>query len=125
MSFIGNYSPVTLTPGDPSNLYMGTATEGNETYSTLYYPKTNKTMNSFRAYFHVDLSNTSGPTESKEIRAFNLHFEDEEVLTEVKAVRDVHEVNGDTWYTSFGMKLEEKPSVPGVYIYNGRKVMIQ
>ena len=125
VSFIGNYNPVTLTAGDPSNLYMGTATESNETYSTLYYPKTNKTMNAFRAYFHVDLSNTSESTEPNKIRAFNLHFEDEEVLTEVKAVRDVHEVNGDTWYTSFGMKLEGKPSVPGVYIYNGRKVMIQ
>ncbi len=133
VSFIGNYSPVTLLGGDQSNLYMGTGidnkgtedTSDDETYSTLYYPSKNKTIYSCRAYFHVDLSNTSESTEPNEIRAFNLHFEDEEVLTEVKAVRDVHEVNGDTWYTSFGMKLEEKPSVPGVYIYNGRKVMIQ
>lgn len=125
IQFIGNYNPVILTGGNPSNLYLGTAIEGDEKYSTLYYPQTNKTMYSCRAYFHVDLSNTSESTEPNEIRAFNLHFEDEEGLTEVKAVRDVHEVNGDTWYTSFGMKLEEKPSVPGVYIYNGRKVMIQ
>lgn len=128
VSFIGKYSPVTLSGGDPSNLYLGTGiddkgtedTSDDVTYSTLYYPKTNKTMYSFRAYFHVDFSDPEA-----HIRAFNLHFEDEEGLTEVKAVRDVHEVNGDTWYTSFGMKLEEKPSVPGVYIYNGRKVMIQ
>lgn len=128
VSFIGNYSPVTLLGGDQSNLYMGTGidnkgtedTSDDETYSTLYYPSNDKPIYSCRAYFHVVFSDPEA-----NIRAFNLHFEDEEVLTEVKAVRDVHEVNGDTWYTSFGMKLEEKPSVPGVYIYNGRKVMIQ
>ncbi len=116
VSFIGNYSPVTLSGGDQSNLYLGTGTA----YSTLYYPSNDKPIYSCRAYFHVDFSDPEA-----NIRAFNLHFEDEEVLTEVKAVRDVHEVNGDTWYTLYGVKLEEKPSVPGVYIYNGRKVMIQ
>ena len=119
--FIGNYNPVILTGGDQSNLYLGTGTEVNETYSTLYYPSNDKHIYSFRAYFHVDLS----APETANIRAFNLHFEDEEGLTEVKVVRDVHEVNGDSWYTLYGMKLEGKPSVSGVYIYKGRKVMIQ
>ena len=121
VSFIGNYSPVTLSGGDQSNLYLGTGTEGNETYSTLYYPSNDKRIYSCRAYFHVDFPEAPNPNELH----IRVYFEDEEGLTEVKAVRDVHEVNGDTWYTSFGMKLEEKPSVPGVYIYNGRKVMIQ
>ena len=31
----------------------------------------------------------------------------------------------DAWYTLNGMKLESKPTEKGVYIYNGRKVVIK
>ena len=33
--------------------------------------------------------------------------------------------NADGWYTIDGRKLSDKPTVKGLYIYNGRKVMIQ
>ena len=34
-------------------------------------------------------------------------------------------VNSDEWYTLSGVKLEGKPTVKGVYIYNGKKVAIK
>ena len=52
VQFIGNYNPVPLTGGDKSNLYMGA---GN----TLYWPSEDRTLNAFRAYFHVNLSGVS------------------------------------------------------------------
>lgn len=43
-SFIGTFSPATLTGGNKSVLYMGSD-------NNLYYPAANRTMNAFRAYF--------------------------------------------------------------------------
>ena len=75
--FIGTFSPVELTIGDKSNLFLATNSENK---STLFYPTGGNNgdtdnpkyfVKSCRAYFHVDLSNTSG------VRAFSLHFDDD------------------------------------------------
>jgi hypothetical protein len=45
---------------------------------------------------------------------------------EPTAIED-HELNelSDTWYTINGVKLEGKPTEKGIYLYNGRKVVIK
>ena len=35
------------------------------------------------------------------------------------------ELRGETWYTLDGRKLQEKPTTKGVYIQNGRKVVVK
>ena len=113
VSFIGNFDPVTLTGGDKSNLYMGS---GNQ----LYYPSETRTMNSFRAYFHVDLSNDNGGQAN--VRAFVLNFGGNDETTGIIDVRrNMEDVRSDGWYDLQGRKLSGKPSHAGVYIYNGKK----
>ena len=60
VSFIGNYSPKTLTGGDASNLYLGS---GNQ----LYWPSSDRTMNAFRGYFHVYLDE-NGESQARSIK---------------------------------------------------------
>ena len=66
VTFTGTYSPVALTPGDKSNLFLG------ET-NTLYYPNSANNaddiyyVNAFRAYFHISDASTN-------VRAFVLGF---------------------------------------------------
>ena len=53
----------------------------------------------------------------------NLHFLIH--LSGVKEVKEVKEVKDNTWYTLDGRKLDEKPTKKGLYIHEGRKVVIK
>ena len=110
VEFIGNYSPKTLEAGE-GIYYLGS---GNK----LYTPSSERTMNSFRACFHVDLST------AQNIKRITLNFGDE-TITEVIEVRgqmeDVRSAKG--WYTLQGFRLEAEPTAPGIYIKDGIKVM--
>ena len=48
-----------------------------------------------------------------------------EESTEVKEVKEVREVSADTWYTLTGTKLEKRPDRKGIYLNNGKKVIIK
>jgi hypothetical protein len=111
VEFIGNYSPVVLTGGDASNLYLGAENK-------LYWPTADdKTLNAFRAYFHVELG---GDQHVREIR-LNL-----DSTTGVESVQGLgFKVQGaGAWFDLFGRKLNGKPTVPGIYMNNGKKIAI-
>ena len=113
VQFIGNYSPVTLTGSDASNYYLGTG-------SKLYWPSQNRTMNSFRAYFHVDLGGNAN------VKAFVLNLDD--TTTGIVSMEDVRSKMEDVnaaWYDLSGRKLAKKPTQKGIYIVNGKKVVIK
>ena len=45
--------------------------------------------------------------------------------TGVREIKEVREVTDDTWYTLEGMKLSGRPQKKGIYIMNGKKVIIK
>ena len=94
-------------------LYLGA---GN----TLYYPSANMTINSFRAYFELNL--TSG----QQVKAINLNFGDEEAAS-IKTISESsdHSKDSDAYFTLDGRRLNDKPTQKGMYINNGRKVLIK
>ncbi len=111
VEFIGNYSPVVLPGDNKSNLYLGS---GNK----LYTPSDDRTMNAFRAYFHVDLGTSL-------IKNFSLNFGNEGTITGILEVEGEQSsiVNGQSgWYNMQGIKLESEPTAPGIYIKDGIKV---
>ena len=115
VQFIGTFSPVTLDGGDKSNLFLGA---GN----TLHWPSADRSIGSFRAYFHVDGGNVS---------AIKLHFgEDENETTGVVSI-DNSQLTidnwADAWYTLDGRKIAngQKPKAKGIYIYKGKKQVIK
>ena len=124
VQFIGSYSPVALTPNDKSNLFLGTSTEDGNTLSTLYYPDDSNNgdgyyhINACRAYFHVDLTGAANA-----VRAFVLGFGDEEQTGIASLSADSKD--GSAWYTLDGRRLSGKPTVRGVYVNNGKKVVIK
>ena len=108
VSFIGNFSPVKLTGGDKSNLYLGASNQ-------LYWPSTNVTINSFRAYFHVDGT----------VQAIQMSFNEDET-TKITTTNFTNDTNSnDAWYDLNGRKLNGKPTAKGLYINNGKKVVIK
>ena len=115
VQFFGIYSPVALTPNDKTNLFLGAD-------NTLYYPDAANNddgkfyINAFRAYFHID--------DAAGVRSFVLNLDNEE-STEIMGVNCSNTATDRTdWYTLDGRKLLSKPTTKGLYIANGKKIVI-
>ena len=118
VTFSGNFNPVGCSAGDNTMLYLGA---GNK----LYYPNATMTINSFRAYFQLNNGITAGdPSSPNAIRAFVLNFGDEETGI-LSTTNFTNFTNSDAWYSLDGRKLNGKPTTKGLYINNGRKVVIK
>ncbi len=114
VEFTGNYSPKTLEAGE-GIYYLGS---GNK----LYTPSSERTMNSFRACFYVDLS------AAQNIKRITLNFGDDEVVTEILEVENFNDnaydnANGEEgiMYNLAGQRVSS--DYKGVVIKNGIKVM--
>ena len=117
VQFNGCYSPVAMTEGDESFLFLGAD-------NTLYYPNADNILKAFRAYFTI--------TADTEVKGVNIFFNgggDDDVPTSIDLTKRDGGVSNsnaqDSWYSVSGMKIEGKPTVPGIYIRNGKKVMVK
>ena len=127
VSFRGIYSPVTLTANDRSVLYLGAENK-------LYWPSADETIGAFRAYFQL--------SKGEEARQFVLNFDGENTTTILSPaeIAEIAEMAG-AWYDLQGRRVERSMfNVPrnatlskrerstlqkGVYIRNGRKVVVK
>jgi len=121
VDFVGTYSPAVIyEEGDKHNLYLGS---GN----TLYYPTTEGyKVNACRAYFQLKNGLTAGDPAAG-VRAFVLHFGDGEE-TAIRSLTPDASPKGEGrngWYTINGVKLQGKPIVRGIYINNGKKIVVK
>ena len=112
-SFKGSYSPVGFTANDKTKLFVGAENK-------LHWPSANMTLGACRAYFDLGTANAS---------EFVLNFDGEEDNTtgiiEVKEVNASLGVNDNSWYDLSGRKLDKQPTEKGLYIHNGKKVVIK
>ena len=89
----------------------------------LYYPKNNMTIKSFRGYFKLkgievgDLSNNA--------KAIVLNFGDDNNPTGINIIDNNQKTQDNAWYSLDGRKLNDKPTQKGIYINNGKKVVIK
>ena len=128
--FVGTYKSTSFNSTDNSILLMGVGKDAQDKYvSTLYYPAAGAGVGSCRAYFKIgDDDSQGGP----EIKSFVLNFDVEgesepevaDAIMELKGER-VEELKSEGWYDLSGRKLSEKPTVKGMYINNGKKVLIR
>ncbi len=128
ITFCGTYDAMAFDAAEPSILFLGGA-------NTLYYPESGAKIGAQRAYFQLD-GLTAGESTSQ-VRAFNLRFV-EDPLTEGgnfdgegtqngighTEITEITERAG-AWYTIDGVKLDGKPTKKGLYIHEGRKVVVK
>ena len=109
------FSPYTVSGENRSLLYLGAD-------NTLYYPSDAMTIGSCRAYFQLQGGLTAGdPATPNAISAFKLNFGDDEST----GITTTNYTNpSDAWYTIDGQLLNGKPTQKGIYINNGKKVVI-
>ena len=114
--FLGTYKSTTFDAADNSILLLGAANK-------LYYPQNGAGIGAQRAYFKIGEDGASGAR----ITSFSIDFGDDEatgILNIEHSTLNI-EHSADAWFTLDGRKLSGKPSVKGVYVNNGRKVIIK
>ena len=115
VTFVGQYNPFTI---DDSNIKSVILLGSN---NKLGYSSTNpRTLRCFRAHFFVPTTATA--------RSFELNFGEDGGTTGVFQIENgelkVKTLNSG-WYTLGGLKLQGEPTEKGVYIYNGKKVVLK
>lgn len=119
VSFVGSYSPVSLTAGDKTVLYLGSNNK-------LFYPSTNRTLNSCRALFQLNGIVAGDVAAPNSVSACVLNFGDSETTGILNVNVNENDNESDNyWYSLDGKKLSEKPTQKGVYIHNGKKMVIK
>ena len=114
--FLGTYKSTAFDAEDKSILLMG---GGN----ALYYPTAGAGIGAQRAYFKIG---SDGALLARRLTAFNIDFGDDEATGIISVHDSGFMVNGsDAWFTLDGRRLSAKPSRAGVYINNGKKVVIK
>ena len=116
-NFHGIFNPFSTGGEDKTMLYLGAD-------KTLYYPTDDMTINAFRAYFTLNGITAGDASGNLDIKAFVLNFGEETGIDEIsKESRSLGPLGG--WYLLDGRRLEDKPTQKGIYIHNGRKVLIK
>lgn len=112
--FVPVMNPTPLTAYDKTVLFVS---GGNK----LTYPNTTSNINGFRAYFQLKGDAAASAN------AFAMSFDDESTgITEIDDSQ-AHDVrfNSNGIYTLDGRRTEGQPTAKGIYIQNGRKVIIK
>ena len=120
--FVGNFAPLEITDANRNSIVLLSA--GNK----LGYAKTDRTiengkaLGACRAYFHIPA--VSG--NALMARSFVLNFG----LGETTGIQEatgaqVQEYKDGGWYTLEGVRLSSKPTKCGIYIVNGKKIIVK
>ena len=118
ITFMGTYKKQTLAAGDRTVFYIGAD-------NTLYYPQSAVSIGAQRAYFK--LSGLTVDEFSAGINSLTLDFGDEEttgIINLTPSLSSMGEGSAD-WYTLDGRRLSGKATQKGIYINNGKKVVIK
>lgn len=122
VTFTGAFAPLRFENGNSSCLYMGNA-------NTIRYFGTSSSLSAFMAFFSLtDGNQTEDLPTSHEVKAFMINVEGESPATGILDISQEGRLNiipNDGWYDLSGRRINGKPSMPGIYINNGRKLVIK
>ena len=110
--FVGQFSPFAINNANMNEiLMMGSG-------STVGYSNSNRNLKCFRAHFVIP---TTGNPLARQIR---IDFNDKTTLLDEPVKLKTSDSEG-VWYGLDGQRLSAEPKLKGVYIHNGKKVIIK
>ena len=119
--FLGTYKSTTFNGEDKSILFLGADNK-------LYYPQSGASIGAQRAYFKIG----DGAAPARLLTAFDIDFgEDMAGISTMRFVEDPltakggNYTNSNVWFTLDGVRLDGPPMKKGLYIHNGKKVVIK
>jgi uncharacterized repeat protein (TIGR02543 family) len=107
VSFCGTYDYINWSKETPNILFLGTENQ-------LHWPDAGASLGACRAYFQL--------TEGAGVREFKLSFGDgtQTIIGHTEITE-----KADAWYTVNGVKLSGMPRTRGIYVKNGKKVVVK
>ena len=122
VTFTGAFAPLRFENGNSSCLYMGNA-------NTIRYFGTSSSLSAFMAFFSLtDGNQTEDLPTGHEVKAFMINVEGGSPATGILDISQEGRLNiipNEGWYDLSGRRINGKPSMPGIYINNGRKLVIK
>lgn len=118
VQIVGTYAPEQLTGHNAANLYVGTNDK-------IVVPKDHYEVPAFNAFFLVDLGNGLGKPGEDKLEKIVMNISEAENVLRVVEVRIPESIKDGMWYDLQGRKYVDKPTLPGIYLMNGNKVMIK
>ena len=112
-TFKGNFTPLAINNGNRNEILLFAAR------NRLGYANTNRTLKAYSAYFEIPTSNGA-----RAVSSFVLDFDDD-VATGITTTNFTDYTDSDAWYTLDGRKLVGRPTMKGIFINKGRKVVIK
>ena len=114
--YMGTYGSTTFSDTDNSILLLGGA-------NTLHYPTTNATIGACRAYFKLG----NGTALARQLTTFNINFSDGNStgILQIDNGRRAMDNESDTCFMLDGRRLNGLPAQRGMYVRNGKKVVIK
>ena len=116
--FLGTYKSTTFTAADNSILLLGGENK-------LYYPAASAGIGAQRAYFKIG----DGAQLARSLTSFSIDFGEGDNATGIKLIDNltIYDLpfDADGWYSLDGRKLVGQPTQNGIYINNGKKVVIK
>ncbi len=113
--FVGQYSPFTIDSDNINEIVL--LTSGNK----LGYSKNNRTLKACRAHFLIP---TTVPQQAA-ARSFSVSIGGEETTGIISVEHTESSVQNGYYYDLSGRRLSGTPTEKGVYIINGKKVMMK
>ena len=110
--FTGCFEPTDIS--GPNFLYLGAE-------NTLYYSESSAKIGAFRAYFE------NYDKQEAEVKSFVLNFDDDNESTGIKQISNLSNTSNlsNSYITLDGRRLTSQPTSAGLYIINGKKVLIK
>ena len=115
-NFYATYDPTTATAQDP---FYYVNIDGELSYGDAV------TVGAFRWIIRVESKYGSEPAYAREMHFFDGEEEETTGIISIENGKLRIDNSSDAWYTIDGVKLDGKPHAKGVYIQNGRKVIIK
>jgi hypothetical protein len=120
VTFVGQYSPFSIVESGATGTNQGNKNEIilMSTGNKLGYSKNPRTLKNFRCHFYVPAA--------YEARQFVLDFGEGETtsISEELIVNSEEFATAEGWYTLDGRKLDGKPTKKGLYVKDGKKVVV-
>ena len=110
VKFIGYYDAFDITADDSDIWYM-------KSDNTLTHTAKPRTLKAFRTYFQLSEELSSG------VNSFSIDFGDGETSTGITEIADSSAPEG--YFNLQGVKFDNAPKQKGVYIVNGKKVVVK
>ena len=118
VQIVGTYAPEMLMGNNPANLYV----DNND---RIRIPTEHYEVGAFNAYFLIDLGNGLGKPGTSSLQRIVMNISDMDNTLRVIDITIPTSLKDGVWYDLQGRKYVEKPTQHGIYILNGKKIMIK